>query len=68
MVTGNYSNKDFNKIYNASTETLSQAGFEIVSKGEAATIFTKYGGKISGEARKIKGTPLQIILRKVGTQ
>ena len=67
-VTGNYSNKYFKKIYNASAEMLRQASFEIVSKGEASQIFTKYGGKVTGGARKTQGTSLQIILRKVGVQ
>lgn len=40
-VTGNYSNKYFKKIYNASPETLSRAGFEIVSKGDAGSAFIK---------------------------
>lgn len=67
-VTGNYSNKYFKKIFNASPETLSQAGFEIVSKGEASSIFVRYGGKVTGGVRKTQGTPVQIILRKVGIQ
>ncbi|MDE7424427.1 MAG: hypothetical protein K2N51_12200 [Lachnospiraceae bacterium] len=67
-VTGNYSNKSFNKIYKASPEALRQAGFEIVSKGDAESVFKKYGGKVTGGAREIKGIPLQIILRKVGGQ
>ena len=65
-VTGNYSNKYFKKIYNASSETLNQAGFEVVSKGSASSIFIKYGGKVTGGTRPTQGTPLQIILRKVG--
>ena len=65
-VAGNYSNKYFKKIYNASPENLRQAGFEIVSKGEAAGVFIKYGGKVTGGDREIKGRSLQIILRKVG--
>ncbi len=65
-VTGNYSNKYFKKIYNASPEILNQAGFEVVSKGSASSIFMKYGGKVTGGARSTQGTPLQIVLRKVG--
>lgn len=48
-VIGNYSNKYFKKIYNASSETLRQAGFEIVLKGDAGSAFIKYGGKVTGE-------------------
>ena len=67
-VTGNYSNKYFKAIYNASPEALRQAGFEVVSRGDAGSAFLKYGGKVTGGVRQTKGTPLQIILRKVGTQ
>ena len=67
-VTGNYSNSYFKNIYNASAETLNQTGFEIISKGKASGIFTKYGGKVTGGLRKTQGTPLQIVLRKVGVQ
>ena len=67
-VTGNYSNKYFKKIYNLSPETLRQAGFEIVSKGDAGSAFIKYGGKVTGGVRQTQGKPLQIILRKVGGQ
>ena len=34
----------------------------------AGSAFIKYGGKITGGARQTQGTPLQIILRKVGGQ
>lgn len=67
-VTGNYSNKYFKTIYNASPETLRQAGFEVVSRGDAASVFLKYGGKVSNASRQVRGIPLQIILRKVGIQ
>ncbi len=67
-VTGNYSNRYFKNIYKASPETLRQAGFEIVSKGNAGSAFIKYGGKVTYGVRQTKGTPLQIILRKVGGQ
>lgn len=46
-----YSNRYFKEIYNASPETLRQAGFEIVSKGDAGSIFVKYGGKVTGGVR-----------------
>ena len=65
-VTGNYSNKYFKGIYSATAETVNQAGFEIVSKGNASSIFTKYGGKVTGGTRQTQGIPLQIILKKVG--
>ena len=67
-VTGNYSNKYFKSIYNASPEVLRQAGFEVVSRGDAGSAFLKYGGKVTGGVRQTQGTPLQIILRKVGAQ
>ena len=67
-ITGNYSNRYFKEIYNASPEALRQAGFEIVSKGDAGSIFVKYGGKVTGGVRQTKGVPLQIILRRVGEQ
>ena len=67
-VTGNYSNKYFKSIYNASPEVLRQAGFEVVSRGDAGSVFLKYGGKVAGGVRQTQGTPLQIILRKVGAQ
>ena len=34
----------------------------------AGSAFIKYGGTITGGARQTQGTPLQIILRKVGGQ
>ena len=67
-VTGNYSNKYFKSIYNTSPEVLRQAGFEVVSRGDAGSAFFKYGGKVTGGVRQTQGTPLQIILRKVGAQ
>ena len=67
-VTGNYSNKYFKSIHNASPEILSQAGFEVVSRGEAGSAFLKYGGKVTGGSRQTQGISLQIILRKVGVQ
>ena len=67
-VTGNYSNKYFKSIYNASPESLKQVGFEVVSRGDAGSAFLKYGGKVTGGVRQIQGTHLQIILRKVGVQ
>ena len=67
-VTGNYSNKYFKSIYNASPEALKQAGFEVISRGEAGSAFLKYGGKVTGGVRQTRGTPLQIILKKVGVQ
>lgn len=67
-VTGNYSNKYFKSIYNASPEVLSEAGFEVVFKGNAGSVFLKYGGKVTGGVRQTQGTPLQIILKKVGVQ
>ena len=65
-VTGNYSNKYFKEIYNASPEMLKTARFEMVSKGGAASIFEKYGGKVTNGTRSTMGKPLQIILKKVG--
>lgn len=65
-VTGNYSNKYFKSVYNASPEILSRAGFEVVSRWEASSVFFKYGGKVMGYARQTQGRTLQIILRKVG--
>ncbi len=45
---------------------LKTARFEMVSKGGAASIFEKYGGKVTNGTRSTMGKPLQIILKKVG--
>ena len=63
-ITGGMSNKYFNKIFNVSPEALESLGYEVVSKGDANSVFLKYGGKVTGGNRGTNSITKQIILRK----